>query len=115
MAVAAAMGGVDSVALEGESRDKVGVVGEGVDSIKLVSALRKEGGTRGAAAGRRGGQEGRQETPAARRGAIQPAAAAAGHLRLPPLLPPCRLRILLVLLLLPLPLDAAGHHLLQPP
>jgi len=44
MAVVAATGGVDSVALDGEGRDKVVVVGEGVDSVKLTSALRKKVG-----------------------------------------------------------------------
>ncbi|XP_066318741.1 heavy metal-associated isoprenylated plant protein 47-like [Miscanthus floridulus] len=44
MALAAATGGVDSMALDGEGRDKVVVMGEGVDSIKLTSALRKKVG-----------------------------------------------------------------------
>ena len=44
MAVVAATGGLDSVALDGEGRDKVVVVGEGVDSVKLTSALRKKVG-----------------------------------------------------------------------
>jgi len=44
MALVAATGGVDSVALAGDGKDQVVVVGEGVDSIKLTSALRKKVG-----------------------------------------------------------------------
>ena len=39
--VAAAAGGVDSVAIAGADRDQVVVVGEGVDSIHLTAALRR--------------------------------------------------------------------------
>ena len=130
MALAAATCGVDSVELDGKYRDEVVVVGEGVDSVKLTRALRKKVGHadllhvsevgikkgQQEAVGHRGaiqpaavGQPAAaiQPADAADHGATQPAdAAAAGHLRLPPL-PPCLLRILLVLLLLPLPLDAA--------
>ncbi|RLM78334.1 late embryogenesis abundant protein D-34-like [Panicum miliaceum] len=42
MALVAATGWVDSVALAGDGKDQVVVVGEGVDSIKLTSALRKK-------------------------------------------------------------------------
>jgi len=42
--VAAAAGGVDSVAIAGTDRDQVVVVGEGVDSIHLTSALRRKVG-----------------------------------------------------------------------
>lgn len=44
MEVVAATLGVDSVAIDGEGRDKVVVVGDGVDSIKLTGALRKKVG-----------------------------------------------------------------------
>ena len=44
MALVAAAGGVDSVAIAGAGKDQVVVVGEGVDSIKLTSALRKKVG-----------------------------------------------------------------------
>ena len=44
MALVAAAGGVDSVAIAGAGKDQVVVVGEGVDSIKLTSALRKKMG-----------------------------------------------------------------------
>ncbi|KAJ1279731.1 hypothetical protein BS78_04G177800 [Paspalum vaginatum] len=45
LALAAATGGVDSVALAGgDARDQVVVVGDGVDSIKLATALRKKVG-----------------------------------------------------------------------
>ncbi|PAN06739.1 hypothetical protein PAHAL_1G284900 [Panicum hallii] len=44
LALVAATGGVDSVALAGDGKDQVVVVGEGVDSIKLTSALRKKVG-----------------------------------------------------------------------
>ncbi|TKW39980.1 hypothetical protein SEVIR_1G215800v4 [Setaria viridis] len=44
MALVASTGGVDSVALAGDSKDQVVVVGEGVDSIKLTEALRKKVG-----------------------------------------------------------------------
>lgn len=44
MALVAATGGVDSVAIAGDGRDQVVVVGEGVDSIKLTSALRRKVG-----------------------------------------------------------------------
>jgi hypothetical protein len=43
MALVAATGGVDSVAIDG-GKDQVVVVGEGVDSIKLTSDLRKKMG-----------------------------------------------------------------------
>jgi len=42
--VVAATGGVDSVALDGQGRDKVVVVGEGIDPVKLTCALRKKVG-----------------------------------------------------------------------
>ncbi|CAL5021210.1 unnamed protein product [Urochloa decumbens] len=42
MALVAATGGVDSVALAGDGKDQVVVVGEGVDSVKLTEALRKK-------------------------------------------------------------------------
>ena len=44
MALVAAAGGVDSVAIAGADRDQVVVVGEGVDSIHLTSALRRKVG-----------------------------------------------------------------------
>ncbi|TVU29515.1 hypothetical protein EJB05_21085 [Eragrostis curvula] len=44
MSLVAATGGVDSVELAGDAKDQVVVVGEGVDSIKLTSALRKKVG-----------------------------------------------------------------------
>ncbi|KAF0928953.1 hypothetical protein E2562_011048 [Oryza meyeriana var. granulata] len=44
MALVAATGGVDSVALAGDAKDQVVVVGDGVDSIKLTTALRKKVG-----------------------------------------------------------------------
>ncbi|RLN09355.1 uncharacterized protein C2845_PM11G09440 [Panicum miliaceum] len=44
LALVAATGGVDSVALTGDGKDQVVVVGEGVDSIKLTSALRRKVG-----------------------------------------------------------------------
>ena len=44
MALVAAAGGVDSVAIAGAGKDQVVVVGEGVDSIKLTSDLRKKMG-----------------------------------------------------------------------
>ncbi|TVU29517.1 hypothetical protein EJB05_21087 [Eragrostis curvula] len=44
MSLVAAMGGVDSVALAGDAKDQVVVVGDGVDSVKLTSALRKKVG-----------------------------------------------------------------------
>uniref|UniRef100_A0A0E0G8Y0 HMA domain-containing protein n=1 Tax=Oryza nivara TaxID=4536 RepID=A0A0E0G8Y0_ORYNI len=44
MALVAATGGVDSVALAGDGKDQVVVVGDGVDSIKLTAALRKKVG-----------------------------------------------------------------------
>ncbi|XP_047077569.1 disease resistance protein Pik-1-like [Lolium rigidum] len=44
MALVAATVGVDSVALAGDSKDQVVVVGDGVDSVKLTSALRKKVG-----------------------------------------------------------------------
>ncbi|XP_040377168.1 heavy metal-associated isoprenylated plant protein 47-like [Oryza brachyantha] len=43
MALVASTGGVDSVALAGDGKDQVVVVGE-VDSIKLITALRKKVG-----------------------------------------------------------------------
>ncbi|CAL4968569.1 unnamed protein product [Urochloa decumbens] len=42
MALVAATGGVDSVALAGDGKDQVVVVGEDVDSVKLTEALRKK-------------------------------------------------------------------------
>ncbi|KAK3154486.1 hypothetical protein QOZ80_2BG0191070 [Eleusine coracana subsp. coracana] len=44
MALVAATGGVDSVALAGDAKDQVVVVDDNVDSIKLTSALRKKVG-----------------------------------------------------------------------
>ena len=44
MALVAAAGGVDSVAIAGANRDQVVVVGEGVDSIHLTAALRRKVG-----------------------------------------------------------------------
>ncbi|OEL19221.1 hypothetical protein BAE44_0019760 [Dichanthelium oligosanthes] len=44
MALVAATRGVDSVALAGDARDQVVVVGDGVDSIRLATALRKKVG-----------------------------------------------------------------------
>ncbi|OEL19220.1 hypothetical protein BAE44_0019761 [Dichanthelium oligosanthes] len=44
LALVAATGGVDSVAIAGDGKDQVVVVGEGVDSVKLTSALRKKVG-----------------------------------------------------------------------
>ncbi|KAG2651906.1 disease resistance protein Pikm1-TS-like [Panicum virgatum] len=44
MALVAAAGGVDSVAIIGADRDQVVVMGEGVDSIHLTSALRRKVG-----------------------------------------------------------------------
>jgi hypothetical protein len=44
MALVAATVGVDSVALAGDSKDQVVVVGDGVDSVKLTSTLRKKVG-----------------------------------------------------------------------
>jgi hypothetical protein len=44
MALVAATLGVDSVALGGDGKDQVVVVGNGVDSVKLTSALRKKVG-----------------------------------------------------------------------
>ncbi|KAK1617762.1 hypothetical protein QYE76_023279 [Lolium multiflorum] len=44
MALVAATVGVDSVALAGDSKDQVVVVGDGVDSVKLTSRLRKKVG-----------------------------------------------------------------------
>lgn len=44
MSLVAATGGVDSVALDGQGRDKVVVVGEGVDPVELTRALRKKVG-----------------------------------------------------------------------
>ncbi|XP_066318750.1 disease resistance protein Pik-1-like [Miscanthus floridulus] len=44
MALVAAAGGVDSVAIAGAGKDQVVVGGEGVDSIKLTSDLRKKMG-----------------------------------------------------------------------
>ncbi|XP_062217433.1 disease resistance protein Piks-1-like [Phragmites australis] len=44
MALVAAASGVDSVAIAGDDKDQVVVVGDGVDSIKLTSALRKKVG-----------------------------------------------------------------------
>jgi hypothetical protein len=44
MALVAATGGVHSVALDGQGRDKVVVVGEGIDPVKPTCALRKKVG-----------------------------------------------------------------------
>ncbi|TVU29522.1 hypothetical protein EJB05_21092, partial [Eragrostis curvula] len=44
MALVAATGGVDSVALAGDAKDQLVVVGNDVDSVKLTSALRKKVG-----------------------------------------------------------------------
>jgi hypothetical protein len=44
LALVAAAGGVDSVAIAGADRDQVVVVGEGVDSIHLTTALRRKVG-----------------------------------------------------------------------
>ncbi|KAL5211757.1 hypothetical protein ABZP36_022604 [Zizania latifolia] len=44
MALAAKTGGVDSVALAGDAKDQVVVVGDGVDSVRLTNALRKKVG-----------------------------------------------------------------------
>ncbi|KAL6899682.1 hypothetical protein ACP4OV_006340 [Aristida adscensionis] len=44
MALVAATGRVDSVAIAGDGRDQVVVVGDGVDAIGLTSALRKKVG-----------------------------------------------------------------------
>ncbi|KAM0867591.1 hypothetical protein ACQ4PT_041854 [Festuca glaucescens] len=44
MALVAATRGVDSVALAGDTKDQVVVVGDGVDPIKLTSALRRKVG-----------------------------------------------------------------------
>ncbi|KAM0857858.1 hypothetical protein ACQ4PT_048200 [Festuca glaucescens] len=44
MALVAATSGVDSVALAGDPNDQVVVVGDGVDPVKLTTALRKKVG-----------------------------------------------------------------------
>ncbi|CAL5021211.1 unnamed protein product [Urochloa decumbens] len=44
LSLVAAKSGVDSVAIAGADRDQVVVVGDGVDSIELTSALRKKVG-----------------------------------------------------------------------
>ncbi|CAM0945490.1 unnamed protein product [Alopecurus aequalis] len=44
MALVAATVGVDSVALSGDDKDQVVVVGDGIDSVKLTTALRKKVG-----------------------------------------------------------------------
>ena len=44
MSLVAATVGVDSVALAGDGRDQVVVVGHGIDSVKLTTALRKKVG-----------------------------------------------------------------------
>jgi hypothetical protein len=44
MALVAATVGVSSVALAGDGKDQVVVVGEGVDSVKLTTRLRKKVG-----------------------------------------------------------------------
>ncbi|CAN6238469.1 unnamed protein product [Urochloa humidicola] len=44
LSLVAATGGVDSVAIAGDDRDQVVVVGDGVDSIELTSALRRKVG-----------------------------------------------------------------------
>ncbi|KQK00075.1 heavy metal-associated isoprenylated plant protein 47 [Brachypodium distachyon] len=44
MALVAAFVGVNSVSLAGDDKDQVVVVGDGVDSVKLTSALRKKVG-----------------------------------------------------------------------
>ncbi|CAM0945489.1 unnamed protein product [Alopecurus aequalis] len=45
MALVAATPGVDSVALAGDARDQVVVAGDGVDPVKLTSALRRKVGS----------------------------------------------------------------------
>ncbi|XP_037450092.1 disease resistance protein Pik-1-like [Triticum dicoccoides] len=44
LALVAATPGVDSVALAGDGKDQLVVVGHGVDSVKLTSALRRKVG-----------------------------------------------------------------------
>ncbi|KAI9091400.1 hypothetical protein K1719_028211 [Acacia pycnantha] len=44
LSVAAGSNGVDFVGLEGEEKDKVVVIGEGVDAAKLASSMRKKVG-----------------------------------------------------------------------
>ncbi|PAN06737.1 hypothetical protein PAHAL_1G284700 [Panicum hallii] len=44
LALVAATGGVHSVAIAGDARDQVVVVGDGVDSVRLASALRRKVG-----------------------------------------------------------------------
>ncbi|XP_051209227.1 heavy metal-associated isoprenylated plant protein 47-like [Lolium perenne] len=44
MALAAATRGVDSVAVAGDAKDQLVVVGDGVDPVKLTSALRRKVG-----------------------------------------------------------------------
>ncbi|GJM85381.1 hypothetical protein PR202_ga01826 [Eleusine coracana subsp. coracana] len=45
MSLVAATGGVESVALTGDVKDQVVVVGDGVDCVKLTSTLRKKVGS----------------------------------------------------------------------
>ncbi|KAH7684202.1 Viral coat protein subunit protein [Dioscorea alata] len=42
MQIAVSLNGVISAGLEGEAKDKLVVIGDGVDSIKLTTALRKK-------------------------------------------------------------------------
>ncbi|KAF5742822.1 hypothetical protein HS088_TW09G00883 [Tripterygium wilfordii] len=42
--VAAKMNGVSSMGLEGEEKDKVVVIGDGIDSVKFVKRLRRKVG-----------------------------------------------------------------------
>ncbi|XP_066324215.1 heavy metal-associated isoprenylated plant protein 47-like [Miscanthus floridulus] len=107
MAVVAATGGVDSVAIDGEGRDKVVVMGEGVDSTKLTSALRKKVGRADLLHVSEVKKDDKKPPPAA---AAAPSNPTPQPQPVPPLLPPDRLLVLLLRLL-----DAAGHHLLQPP
>uniref|UniRef100_A0ACD5YW84 Uncharacterized protein n=1 Tax=Avena sativa TaxID=4498 RepID=A0ACD5YW84_AVESA len=44
MALVAATPGVDSVALAGDAKDQLVVVGDGVDPVRLISALRRKVG-----------------------------------------------------------------------
>ncbi|CAD6243905.1 unnamed protein product [Miscanthus lutarioriparius] len=107
MPMVAATGGVDSVALDGEGRDKVVVMGEGVDSTKLTSALRKKVGRADLLHVSEVKKDNKKPPPAA---AAAPSNPPPQPQPVPPLLPPGRLLVLLLRLL-----DAAGHHLLQPP
>ena len=46
LSLVAATGGVHSVALAGDARDQVVVVGDGVDPVRLAGALRRKAGPR---------------------------------------------------------------------